>query len=126
MNLIGRVTGNAIVTEAKNGRSVVEFNIAINDGYRPKGSDEWKDRTTFVRCSYWRNTVLANKLTKGTLVELTGYISVSAWLNVKGEAKGALNLQVNTIKIHSKGTTTVAEPEIVSIQQEDATENLPF
>src|ERR1043166_886196 len=98
MEMTGRVTRNAEVKTLKDGRKVVTFSIAINDNYKPKGSDEVKKLTTFVNCSYWMREGIAQYLTKGTLVEVQGRISVSAWTNASGEAKGSLDFHVNSIK----------------------------
>lgn len=108
MEMTGRVTGDATVTTTKSGKKVVNFSIAINDSYKPKDSDERKQFTTFVSCSYGRSETIAASIKKGMLVEVAGRISVSAWINAKGEPKGTLNFHVNSIKLHGKATAAVA------------------
>jgi single-strand DNA-binding protein len=126
MELIGRVTANATVNTTKDGRKVVHFSIAMNDSYKPKDSDEWKKLTTFVNCSYWMREGIAKHLLKGSLVEVYGRISVSAWTNVQGEAKGSLNFHVNNIKLHGKGnaepTESIPDPSEIT----EPIEDLPF
>ncbi|HET7898519.1 MAG TPA: single-stranded DNA-binding protein, partial [Flavisolibacter sp.] len=39
MTLIGRITKDAIVNTTKEGRKVVNFSIAINESYKPKGGE---------------------------------------------------------------------------------------
>jgi single-strand DNA-binding protein len=87
MELTGRVTQNATVNTVKGDRKMVRFSIAINDSYKPKGSEEVKKLTTFVNCSYWMREGIAKYLTKGTLLEVQGRISVSAWTNPKARPK---------------------------------------
>lgn len=126
MELIGRVTANATVNTTKDGRKVVHFSIALNDSYKPKDSDEWKKLTTYVNCSYWRREGISKHLLKGALVEVYGHISVSAWTNAQGEAKGSLNFHVKSIRLHSKGS---ADSKELIPDAEDITEplkNLPF
>lgn len=123
MELTGRITANATVNTLKGERRVVRFSIAINDSYKPKGSEEWKKLTTYVNCSYWLREGIAKYLTKGTLVEVQGRISVSAWMNKEGEAKGSLDFHVNSIKLHGKGTTeTVPAPADIT----EPVDDLPF
>lgn len=122
MELTGRVTADATVNTVKSGKKVVRFSIAINDSYKPKDSSEWKKLTTFVNCSYWLGEGIAKYLTKGLLVELQGRISVSAWTNAKGEPRGSLDLHVNSIKLHGKGSTEIAETSAVT----EPAEGLPF
>ena len=68
MEITGRVTADASVQKVNNDKQVVNFSIAINDNYKPKGSTEVKEVTTYINCSYWLNTATAQWLKKGTLV----------------------------------------------------------
>ena len=124
MEMTGRVTADANVTTTKSGKKVVNFSIAINDKYKPKDSDEWKQFTTFVSCSYWRSETIAASIKKGMLVEVAGRISVSAWVNMKGEAKGTLNFHVNSIKLHGKPATSVTAAQPANITE--PVDDLPF
>ena len=125
--LIGRVTADAKVSTLKDEKQVVNFSIAINDSYKPKGSMEVKKFTTYVNCSYWIGTGIAEHLKKGTLVELCGRISVSAWNNMKGEAQGSLNFHVSNIKLHGKAKTAAADTAAATeTQAANASDDLPF
>lgn len=42
MEITGRVTADASVQKANNGKQVVNFSIVINDNYKPKDSTEVK------------------------------------------------------------------------------------
>ena len=102
MEIIGRLTADATVNALKDERKVVNFSIAINDSYKPKGAGERVQVTTYVQCAYWITSSIAVHLTKGTLVELSGRIGVEAWNNMQGEAKAALRFHVSAIKLHGK------------------------
>jgi single-strand DNA-binding protein len=108
MEIIGRITADATVSETKAGKKVVNFSIAINDTYKPKGSTEVQKITTYVNCSYWINPGVSAYLTKGTLVECYGRMGVNAWTNKEGEVKASLTFHVNTIKLHGCSNTTNA------------------
>jgi single-strand DNA-binding protein len=103
MEIIGRLTADAKVNTLKDERQVVNFGIAMNDFYRPKNTEQGKKITTYVQCAYWINSNIAERLTKGTMVELFGRIGVNAYSGMNGEAKATLTFHVNNIKIH--GTT---------------------
>ena len=100
MTIIGRITKDAIVNKTKNDKKVVNFSIAINETYKPKGGDRVKV-TTFCNCSYWLSEKIAENLKKGTLLEVTGRIYVSAYVGTDGTAKASLNCHVSAIKIHA-------------------------
>lgn len=102
MQIIGRVTADATVSETKAGKKVVNFSIAINDTYKTKGSTEVQKIVTYVNCSYWINPGVAAYLTKGSLVECNGRVGANAWTNKEGEVKASLTFHVNSIKLHGK------------------------
>lgn len=54
MELTGRLTAHAKVSEVKGGKKVVNFSIAINDSYKPKDRER-VELTTYVECAYWIN-----------------------------------------------------------------------
>ena len=84
MQITARVTADAKVSTLKDEKQVVNFNVAINDSYKPKDSGEVKKVATFIQCAYWINPAIAKHLTKGTLVELCGRIGVSAYKDMQG------------------------------------------
>lgn len=51
MVLIGRITKDAVIKKLKDERQVVNFSIAINDYYKPKGAAEGVTITTYYNCS---------------------------------------------------------------------------
>ena len=126
MELVGRLTADAKVSTLKDERKVVNFSIAINDSYKPKGNEMVTKITTFVNCSYWINPAIAEHLTKSTLVELSGRIGVNAWTNAEGEAKASLTFHVNNIKLHGKGNAASKESVPAASEIKEPIEDLPF
>jgi single-strand DNA-binding protein len=100
MTIIGRITKDAILNTLKVDRKVVNFSLAINESYKPKGGERVKV-TTYCNCSYWLSEKIAENLKKGTLLEVTGRIYVSAYVGADGTAKASLNCHVTNIKIHA-------------------------
>ncbi len=130
MEITARITGDAKVSTLKDERQVVNFNVAINDSYKPKDGSEVKKVATFIQCAYWINPAIAKHLTKGTLVELYGRIGVSAYKDMQGEPKASLTFHVNNIKLHGKGKATEAEnstaPPVSAADIKEPLEDLPF
>ncbi len=131
MEIIARLTADAAVKTLKDERQVVNFSVAINDSYKAKGSDQVTKVVTYVDCSYWSNPGIAQYLTKGTLVELYGRISVNAYTNMQGEAKATLRFHVNQIKLHGGGKKgeTAPSPQPANVVAGELTEpldDLPF
>ncbi|CAA9202944.1 Single-stranded DNA-binding protein [Flavobacterium bizetiae] len=99
MEITGRLTRDAVVVKTAKDRQVVNFCIAVNDTYKPKDSNEVKKIVTFIDCSYWLSTGIAQWLKKGTMVELFGRIGVNAYLSSEGKAIGNLTFHTTNIKI---------------------------
>ena len=125
--LVGRVVKNAAVNTTKTDKQVVNFSIAVNDNYKPKGGTEVK-KVRFFNCAYWVATGIAQHLTKGALVELNGRIEVNQYVNMEGKTIASLAMHVNNIKLHGKGAgknTTAAQPAAAPVDTEN-TDDLPF
>lgn len=123
MVLIGRITKDASIKKLKDEREVVNFSIAINDYYKPKGQFEGVTLTTYYNCSYWISSKIASRLTKGSLVELSGRIYINAYMGLDGEAKASLNCHVNSITIHQAGKRRVVTAKEL---KEEPIDDLPF
>lgn len=107
MNIIGRLTRDAEVRMLSNKKQVVNFSIATNDNYLNK-QGERIEQTTYFDCSYWISPKVAELLTKGALVELSGRAYTSAWIGKDGEAHAGLNFHTSQIKVHGGGNKSNA------------------
>lgn len=126
MLVIGRITKDAVVNTLKDERQVVNFSIAVNDYYKPKGATGATKFTTYINCSYWISSKIAERLKKGTLVELSGRLFVTAYSDLDGNAKASLNCHANSIKIHSYGKEVEVIGTPATVIEEDKKDDLPF
>ena len=132
MELVGRITKDAVINQLKDERKVVNFSMAVNDYYKLKNSEEGVKITTYVNCSYWISSKIAGRLTKGTLIEVSGRAYANAYISTDGVAKASLNCHVNSIKIHSfaKHENDLDKEEnsksIYNKSQQETKEDLPF
>lgn len=127
--IIGRVIKNAEINTLKNDKQVVNFSVAINNNYKTK-QGERREQTTYYNCSYWINSKIAEFLTTGTLVELSGRISSSAWIGKDGEIRSGLNFHTSNIKLHGGGKRVTVENEIPQKDNnpfsDETEDDLPF
>ncbi len=127
MEFVARMTGDAKVQTLKNDRKVVNFTVAINDGYKDKATNEYKKQVLFVQCAYWISTAVAERLKRGTIVELNGRFYVSAYKDMEGEAKAGLHCHVNSIKVHGNVQTGEAKSkEQEASALKEPLDDLPF
>lgn len=128
MEITGRVVANSVVQKVGNNKQVVNFSIAINDNYKPKGSTEVKEVVTYINCSYWLNVKTAEWLKKGALVQLFGRIGMNVYSNNEGKALGSLTFHTNSIKILTfakKGESGTTHSAVQNKKNETA-DDLPF
>jgi single-strand DNA-binding protein len=132
MNIIGRLIRDAEVRTVSQDKQVVNFSVAINDGYRNKEGQRI-EQTTYFDCAYWINTAVAKILTKGALVELSGRVYARAWTGQDGEAHAGLNFHTSQIKLHAgAGKKQNEEPASAKGKQDEGSEkpgeddDLPF
>lgn len=132
MEITGRKTTDATVHKVNKEKEVVNFSIAINDNYKPKGSSDVKEVTSFINCSYWLNSKTAQFLQKRTLVQLFGRIGINVYSNTEGKSCGSLTFHTNNIKIlvfakrtelsENKGTALTVKQG----KQPEPVDDLPF
>ena len=125
MTIIGRITKDAAVNTLKDERKVVNFSVAVNDSYKPRGGER-TEVTTYYNCSYWMSEKLAERMKKGTLVEVSGRVFANAYAGTDGTAKASLNCHVNNVKIHAwpKAETVVSVTGAEAGSQDP--DDLPF
>lgn len=125
MNIIGRVTKDAEVRTLSNEKQVVNFSVATNESYRNKAGERI-EQTTYFDCAYWISPKVAQILTKGSLVELTGRVSARAWTGSDGEAHAGLNFDTSQIKLHGGGKKSETVQAPAGNKNNKTEEGLPF
>lgn len=128
MEITGRIVKDASVFKVKENREVVNFSIAVNDSYKPKGSTEVKKIVTYIDCSYWMGAGLAQWLKKGTLVQLFGRVGLNVYIGNDSQAHGALTFHTSDIKIlvFPQMENAKAVPVAKQNNQSEQPDDLPF
>ncbi len=128
MEITGRIVKDASVFKVKEKREVVNFSIAVNDSYKPKGSTETKKIVTYIDCSYWMSAGLAQWLKKGTLVQLFGRIGLNVYIGNDSQAHGSLTFHTSDIKIlvFAQTDNNTHTPALKQQNASDNPDDLPF
>lgn len=108
MQFTGRLTADAEVQTVNGDRKVTKFTVALNKRFKDRNGDK-QEKTAFIRCAYWVNTGLAEYLTKGSVVEITGWVEAEAWLNKDDEPQAYLACNVDSIKLFGGNTNPAVE-----------------
>lgn len=125
MEFTGRITADAKVSTVKGDKEVVNFSVAINDRYRPKGSTETKEFVTYINVAWWMGTGITKILRKGAIVTISGRVYSNAYNDLQGNAKASINCHATEIKlVHSKKTEAAESTAPAEIAE--PVEDLPF
>ena len=129
ISIIGNVTKDAEIRAFEGGRSVINFDVAVNERFKDKNGQK-QERTTYIRCAMWREvTTIAQYITKGTKIYVEGAPDADAYVNKEGKAVG--NLKINVREIEFLGSATKKTESGGGSPAEDsfvptATDDLPF
>jgi len=103
MELTGRVVSDAKVVTLKDDRKVVNFTVAVNDYFKTSKNEEGTQIASFYNCAYWISPKVAERIVKGGVVEVSGRIYTTAYLDQDGKPKASLHCHVNSVKVHVGG-----------------------
>jgi single-strand DNA-binding protein len=100
ITVIGNLTGDPELRFTPSGAAVANFTVASTPRTFDRQSNEWKDGDTlFLRCSIWREAAesVAESLTKGTRVVVTGRLVQRSYETREGEKRTVYELQVDEV-----------------------------
>ncbi|MDR3714347.1 MAG: single-stranded DNA-binding protein [Puia sp.] len=98
LQVIGNL-GKDCVTNAVNGKNVINFNVAHTEKFRDAQGNQ-KDKTIWVECAYWTDrTGIAPYLKKGTQVYAEGTPEVRTYPKNDGTTGVSLTLRVSNVQL---------------------------
>mgnify|MGYP001600277225 CR=1 FL=1 len=128
ISIIGNVTKDAEVRAFEGGRSVINFDVAVNERYKDKNGQK-QERTSYIRCAMWReNTTIAQYITKGTKLYVEGSPDADAYINKEGKAVGNIKVNVREIEFlgGAKKTDSGAGTSAEEVHPPSTNDDLPF
>ncbi|MEV0174996.1 single-stranded DNA-binding protein [Streptomyces sp. NPDC050803] len=108
ITIIGNLTADPEVKVTDSGQALARFTVASTPRTFDRESNQWKDGTsTFFRCAAWRALAehVADSLTKGSRVVLSGRIRQHDWKTPEGENRSMLAVEVDDIGASLRFTT---------------------
>jgi single-strand DNA-binding protein len=100
VTLIGDLISDPELRFTPNGAAVASFTVVSRTRILDKTSNEWKDGDAlFLRCSVWRQYAenVAESLTKGTRVLVTGRLKQKSYETKEGEKRTAFEMEVDDV-----------------------------
>ncbi|MBM3723381.1 MAG: single-stranded DNA-binding protein [Actinobacteria bacterium] len=100
ITVVGNLTNDPELRFTSNGAAVASFTVASNSRYMDRTTNEWKDADpVFMRCNVWRQYAenVAESLTKGTRVIVTGRLKQRSYETREGEKRNVMELEVEDV-----------------------------
>ena len=100
ITVIGNLTDNPDLRYTPAGAALVKFTVASTPRTLDRESGQWKDGDPlFLTCTAWRELAenIAESLSRGTRVVVSGRLRLSRWKNDEGENRSAYGLEVDEV-----------------------------
>lgn len=100
ITVVGNLTADPELRFTPSGAAVVNFTVASTPRTFDRQANDWKEgETLFLRCSQWRDAAenVAESLTKGTRVIVTGRLVARSWETQEGEKRTVTEIQVDEV-----------------------------
>lgn len=108
-NFTGNLGGDCETRHLPNGDPIVSFSVGVKAGYGDKAT------TTWARCSMFgkRGQSVAEYLTKGQLVGISGEMSAREWVDKEGLKRTSIEVRVSDLTLLGKrdGQPAAAPPQ---------------
>ncbi|MDQ0598921.1 single-strand DNA-binding protein [Streptomyces canus] len=100
ITVVGNLAADPELRFTPSGAALVKFSVASTPRRYDKATGQWQDGTAmFLRCTAWRDLAqhIAESLTKGMRVVVTGRLRQHNWQNEQRENRSMLGLEVDDI-----------------------------
>ncbi|MFE7174248.1 single-stranded DNA-binding protein [Streptomyces sp. NPDC057616] len=100
ITIVGNLASDPDLRFTPSGAALVKFSVASTPRSYDKSTNQWQDGTAmFLRCTAWRDLAqhVAESLTKGMRVVVTGRLRQHNWQTEQGENRSMLGLEVDDI-----------------------------
>jgi single-strand DNA-binding protein len=97
--IVGNLVDDPELRYTPNGAAVANFRVAVNRRFQD-ASGAWKDgETSYFRINAWRTLAenVAESLTKGSRVIVSGRLRSRSWENPEGETRSAVEIEADEV-----------------------------
>jgi single-strand DNA-binding protein len=111
VNIVGNLTDDPELRYTPNGAAVCKFRVAVNRRYKDE-SGQWKDgETSYFSVNAWRTLAenVAESLTRGTRVVVTGRLQQRSWETQEGDKRTVIEIEADEIGPSLRWSTAKVE-----------------
>src|SRR5258706_9025203 len=106
VRLVGRLTRDPEVRYTTKGQAVARLDLAVNRRFKD-GTGEWRDDTTFVPVTVWREAAerCKERLRKGSPIYVEGRLRSTNWETKDGQKRSGIEVEAYRLQFLAKMTT---------------------
>jgi single-strand DNA-binding protein len=99
VELIGNITRDPELRFTPSGAAVANFGLAVNRRWRNQQTNEWEEQVSFFDIVCWRELAenVAESLTKGSRVMVSGRLDQRSWESDNGEKRSKVEVVADEI-----------------------------
>lgn len=99
VTVIGNVTRDPELRFTPNGAAVANFGLAWNKRFQNKQTNEWEDQPSYFDITCWATLAenVAESVTKGTRVVVTGHLEQRSWESKEGERRSKVEIVADDV-----------------------------
>ena len=99
VELIGNITRDPELRFTPSGAAVANFGLAVNRRWRNQQTNEWDEQVSFFDVVCWRELAenVAESLTKGSRVMVSGRLDQRSWETDNGEKRSKVEVVADEI-----------------------------
>jgi single-strand DNA-binding protein len=99
VELIGNITRDPELRFTPSGAAVANFGLAVNRRWRNQQTNEWEEQVSFFDIVCWRELAenVAESLTKGTRIMVTGRLDQRSWETDNGDKRSKVEVVADEI-----------------------------
>jgi single-strand DNA-binding protein len=99
VSVVGNATRDPELRFTPSGQAIATFGIAVNRSWRNKQSNEWEEAVSFFDVTCWAQMAenVAESVTKGTRVLVTGRLEQRSWETNDGEKRSKVEIVAEEI-----------------------------
>lgn len=99
VTLVGNITRDPEIRYTPSGQTVATFGVAVNRRWQNRQTQEWEEQVSFFDVKAWSGLAenVAESLTKGTRVVVTGRLEQRSWETDNGDKRSKVEVVADDI-----------------------------
>ena len=109
ITVVGNVTRDPELKFLNSGQAAVRLSIAVNRRWMNKQTNDWEERVSYFEVQAYGQLAenVANSVTRGARVLVTGRLEQHSWDTPEGEKRSAIEINADEIASSLRYATTV-------------------